>query len=155
MSDFKQIESNDDLKEIIKSAFDTELSLGGAWGYTQALATIIEANEHTIPLSQLEHTIASMRAYLEMNMTLKQEDRYGSININEITREQIKEGSFLYDKVTYEITAMKEDIYATFINEYKESYGKEDFDLNGHFQRRKKATLTRMVTYWYEVSKVL
>jgi len=155
MSNFKQIESTNNLREVIKSAFDTELILSGAWGYTEAEATIIEANKQAISLSQLEHTLASMRAYLEMNMTLEKEERYGSINVNETTREQIKAGSHIYDKVTYEITAIQEDLYASFINEYKESYGKKNFDLNDHFNRRKEATLTRKVTHWFEVSSVI
>ena len=151
MSIFQQIISNHDLKEVIKSAFDTDLEVNGAWGYTQALATVIEKTD--IPILQLEHTLASMRAYIEMNMTQEKEERYGSINVNEITREQCEEDRQVYDKVSYEITAMKEDIYASFINEYKEGYGTEDFDINEHFKRRKEATLTRVITYWFEVSK--
>jgi hypothetical protein len=155
MSDFKQIASGDAIKEVIKSAFDTDLALSGAWGYTKALTTVIEANQNDIPLPQLEHMITSMRAYLEMNMTQTKEERYGSINVNEISREQSKENGLIYDKVTYEIPAMKEDTYAAFINEYKEGYGTEGFDLNGHFKRRKEATLTRVVTHWFEVSKII
>ncbi|RRS32144.1 MAG: hypothetical protein P794_01850 [Epsilonproteobacteria bacterium (ex Lamellibrachia satsuma)] len=152
---FKQIFSNNDLKEVIKSAFDTDLPLNGAWGYTKSLSTVIEANQSNIPLPQLEHMITSMRAYLEMNMTLEKEERYGSINVNETAREQTKEDDLIYDKVTYEITAMREDTYAAFINEYKEGYGTTEFDLNGHFQKRKEATLTREVIHWFEVSKVI
>jgi len=155
MSDFKQIESDDNIKQVIKSAFDTDLALSGAWGYTKELATIIEANHNNIPLHQLEHTITSMRAYLEMSMTQEKDERYGSINVNEISREQRKEDGYIYDKVIYEITAMKEEAYAAFINEYKEGYGTDGFDMNEHFKRRKEATLTRVVTHWFEVSKII
>lgn len=153
MSDFKQIENNDNIRQMIKSAFDTDMALSGAWGYTQILATVIESTD--LPVPHLEHTLASMRAYIEMNMTQEKEERYGSINLNETSREQIKTDKFIYDKVTYEITAMKEDVYASFINEYKEGYGKEEFDLNDHFKRRKEATLRRVITYWFEVSKLI
>ena len=152
MSTFKQLESDGDLQEVIKSAFDTTLSVSGAWGYTQALATIIEKTD--LPTIQLEHTLASMRAYIEMNMTQEKEDRYGSINLNETLREQIQKDGLTYDKVIYEITAMKEGTYALFINEYKEGYGTEGFDLNEHFKRRKEATLTRVITHWFEVSNI-
>ena len=153
MSIFKQITSNNDLKEVIKSAFDTDLEVNGAWGYTQSLATVIEYTD--LPTLQLEHTLASMRAYIEMNMTQEKAERYGSINVNEIAREQTEENSQIYDKVTYEITAMQEDIYASFINEYKEGYGTEEFDLNDHFKKRKEATLTRVITYWFNLSKTI
>ena len=153
MLKFEQLKSDNDLKEIIKSAFDADLAVSGAWGYTQALATIIESTD--LPLAQLEHMIASMRAYIEMNMTLQKADRFGNINLNEIDREQEYVGDMVYDKVTYEITAMKEDTYTSFINAYKEGYGAEGFDMTEHFNQRKKATLTRNEVYWFEVHQTL
>jgi len=153
MSKFQMLQSDNDLKEIIKSAFDTDLYIDGSWGYTQKLATIIHQSE--VPLSQFEHMFASMRAYVEMNMTKEKEERYGSINLNEIAREQLMIDNHTYDKVTYKITAMKEDIYASFIASYKEGYGKESFDISEHFKQREAATLSREVIHWYEVSNVL
>ena len=152
MSTFKQIRSNNDLKEMIKSAFDTDLKVNGAWGYTQELATIIEKTD--FPTIQLEHTLASMRTYIEMNMTQEKEKRYGSINLNEISRENFNDNGLNYHKVNYEITAIKDNDYAAFISEYKENYGKEDFDLNEHFKKRKESTLTREVIYWFEISDI-
>jgi len=93
-------------------------------------------------------------AYLEMNMTLPEKERFGSINLNETQREEIVEGKQRYHRVVYEITAMKEETYATFIDEYKEGYGKEDFDMEAHFRRRKEATLIRHEPYWFEVSQI-
>jgi hypothetical protein len=155
MSQFDQIPSEEPIKEVIKAAFDTDLPLEGGWGYTMPLATIIRANPDNIPLTQFEHMIASMRAYLEMNMTRPKEERYGSINLNEKSRETIEEGEKIYHHVIYEISAMKESDYAAFIEAYKEGYGKEDFDMEEHFQRRKEATLVRMEPHWFEVSQVL
>jgi hypothetical protein len=153
MPNFQTLPSNNDLKEIIKTAFDTDLDIGGSWGYTQKLATIIYHSK--MPLPQLEHMFASMRAYVEMNMTKEKEARYGSINLNEIARERLSIDNLTYDKVTYRITAMKESLYASFIAEYKEGYGKENFDISEHFKQREAATLTRKVTHWYDISKTL
>ena len=153
MAEFVPIKSDDDLREVIKAAFDADLAISGAWGYTQELATIIESTE--APLAQLEHMLASMRTYIEMNMTLPPEERYGSINLNETHREQIKENTLVYDKVTYEITAMKEEVYNAFIKEYKEGLGKEDFDITAHFEERKKATISINEVYWFEVHQAL
>lgn len=152
MKTFSDVQSDNDIAEVIKSAFDMDLSISGAWGYTQESATVL--SDSGISLDQLEHTIASMRAYIEMNMTLPKEKRYASINLNEKNREQFSDGALLYHKVTYEITAMEEDIYASFINEYKESYGSEDFDMNEHFSKRKTATLTRSVVHWFETHQI-
>ena len=149
MSTFPELKSDNDLKQIIQTAFDTDLDIDGSWGYSKELATVINTTE--VPLVQVEHIFASMRAYVEMNMTQEKEVRYGSINLNEISREQIQSGSLLYDKVTYKCTAMREDIYADFISEYKENYGNKDFDLTMHFKKREKATLHREVIHWFEI----
>jgi len=153
MSKFEQLKSDDDLREVIKTAFDADLAISGAWGYTQEKATIIESAE--VPLTQLEHMLASMRSYIEMSMTLPPQERYGSINLNETQREQVKKDNLVYDKVSYEITAMKEDHYTAFINEYKEGLGKEGFDISAHFEERKKATISRGEVYWFEVHQAL
>ena len=147
MYTFQKIPEGDPLKEVIKTAFDAEMDVSGGWGYTQEVATVI----HTmgLPLEQFEHTFAMMRAYLEMNMTLSKEERFGSINPREIKRETIVEGSKHYDKVTYEVTAMQESRYNEFINAYKEGYGQEGFDINAHFKERKEATLHREVEHWF------
>ena len=153
MSSFIQLKCDEDLQKIIKVAFDTDLNIKGSWGYTQDNATIILSSP--TPLIQFEHMFASMRAYIEMNMTREKDDRYGSINLNEVEREQVISGTQTYDKVTYKITAMKEDVYASFIAEYKEGYGKEAFNISEHFKKREDATLTREVSHWYEVTKII
>lgn len=150
MPTFKELPSEDDIKEVLKRAFDADLDISGAWGYTQDKATNIGSAEATV--AQLEHMLGSMRSYIEMNMTLSEEERYGSINLIERNREEHLTELAHYDKVTYEITAIKESRYNAFIKEYKEHYGKEDFDLTAHFEARKKETLKREATYWFKLS---
>ena len=58
-----------------------------------------------------------------------------------------------FHRVTYTVTAMKESLYNAFVDEYKEGYGKADFDLADHFERRKEATLERKITYWFDIRK--
>jgi len=147
MSMFTQLQCDDDLKQIIKVAFDTDLDIQGSWGYTQETATTVLSSP--VPLAQFEHMFASMRAYVEMNMTKEENERYGSINLNEIQREEIEIGNIHYDKVIYAITAMREDIYANFINAYKDGYGDASFDLTEHFTQREEATLHREVEHWF------
>jgi hypothetical protein len=151
---FKQIKTQNDLKEMIQAAFDLALDVDGSWGYTKEEATILlSLPENTSP-KQLQHTLASMRTYLEMHMTLSEEERYGSINITEKQRESLCINQINYDKVTYRVQAINEKMYAIFIQEYKEMYGKEGFDLGAHFQRREEATLKREITYWFDTSSL-
>lgn len=152
MTTFKKLQENNDIQALIKSTFDADLSLAGGWGYTEEKATIIKALPEGMTLPQLEHMLTSIRAHLEMNITQEQENRYGAINANEKAREEIKKEASVFDKVRYEVTAMKEDIYNAFIKEYKEGYGKECFDLSDHFKRREEATLKREVIHYFEVS---
>lgn len=149
MSDFKQLEPTNDLKDIIKTAFDSDLPVSGSWGYTQEDLTHILTS--TMSELQIQHVFASMRAYVEMNMTLPQEERYGSINVNEKSRESFTQDGKEVRKIIYEVTAMKESLYNAFIKEYKEGYGQASFDLTAHFNRRKEATLTREVTHWFSI----
>jgi len=150
MSQFQELTGDDNIKDVIKSAFDTDLPIDGSWGYTEASSTVITTSD--IPYTQLEHMFASMRAYVEMNMTQDVKTRYGSINVNELSREEVTTDAQAYHKVIYEITAIKESLYTAFIKEYKENYGKESFDLTGHFNKRKEATLQREVIHWFKIN---
>jgi len=153
MTTFSRLKENTNIQELIKVTFSADLALSGDWGYTEEKATIIESLSDNIPLVQLEHMVTSIRAHLEMNITQEKEHRYGGINANEKSRETYSNGKYILHKVTYEITAIKEDLYATFIKEYKEGYGKEGFDLKEHFKKRREATLIREVTHYFEVSQ--
>ena len=155
MPGFKKLKETHNIQELIQATFDADLPIAGSWGYTKEKSTVTEALPESMTLPQLEHMLTSIRAHLEMNITQEQENRYGGINANESAREEIKSEEGIFDKVTYEITAMKEDIYTVFIKEYKAGYGKEEFDLNDHFKRREEATLKREVIHYFEVSALL
>jgi len=154
MTTFNTLQENTNIQELIKTTFDADLPISGDWGYSKEKASIIEALPQGMPLPQLEHTFTSIRAHLEMNITQEKENRYGGINANERAREVISSDTAVFDKVTYEITAIKEELYNAFIKEYKEGYDNEALDLNDHFKRRKEATLTREIVHYFEVSNI-
>jgi len=149
---FKEIAAGEDVKAVVKSAFDIDLDISGDWGYTQQRAMII--NHTDVPLENLEHTLASMRAFIEMNMTMPDSKRYGAINVNETKRECISKDNRIYDKITYEISGMLESDYEKFIEEYKEGYETPDFDIQAHFQRRKEATVVMEKVFWFDITDV-
>ena len=152
MPTFNSLPENTNIQTLIKDTFDADLPLSGDWGYSKERASIIDALPQDMPLLQLEHMVTTIRAHLEMNITQEEENRYSAINANELSREESQTNGLIYDKVTYEVTAIKEDLFKQFIHEYKEGYEKEGFDLNAHFKRRKEATLTRKITHYFEVS---
>jgi len=153
MPTFQEISPDNDLKKMIHSAFDLDLDISGAWGYNAKEATVIHSLD--VQLSQLEHRLASLRAYIEMNMTLSPEERYASISLKELSRRQEKYDLITYDVLSYEITAMQESIYERFISEYKEMYGKKEFNMTKHFEERKEKTLSRTIEYWFAISQIL
>jgi len=150
MTNFNELPPQDRLQEFILAAFNIEFPLSGDWGYTFERATTIESLREGMPLNQLQHTFATIRAQIEMS----EKSAYRGINVNEKSRESISNDNKLFEKVTYEITAMREEDYNKFVQEYKDGYENNELDLNDHFKRRKEATLTREVYHYFEVTKV-
>ena len=138
----------DDIAGVIEDAFNAKLNISGGWGYDNKSAVVVESLD--IPIDQFLHMYANVRANLEMNMTLESDERYGGISPTFLEGKQIEIENKAYDMITFEITAMKETIYANFIQEYKDNYGKnEDFDLSDHFKRRKESTITIQSDFWF------
>ena len=154
MITFKTLQENTDIHTLIKETFDADLPISGDWGYSKKSSSIIDALPEGMTLPQLEHMITTIRAHLEMNITQEETNRYGGINANEKSRELINNNNQTYDKVTYEITAIKEKLYHAFIKEYKAGYENGSLDLNTHFKRRKEATLTIESVHYFEVSSI-
>ena len=146
----EKISAEDGISKIIKSAFDMDLDISGGWGYSRNDAIVI--NEMDDNIAQLQHTLCSIRTHLELNLTREAQDRYAGINLNEVSRENIDMDGKHYKKITYKIDAMLESEYAKFINEYKQGYGKDGFDLEAHFNNRKSATKHKSVSMFYLAS---
>ena len=154
MSDqFKEIPATDPISDVIRSAFDLSIPVEGGWGYTIDTALKL-LPPLPAPLTQTEYTLASMRTHIEMHMTLPDDQRYGGINLNELSREERVIENRYYDIVSYEVTAMRESDYTRFIEAYKEGYGKDDFDISAHFEARKAATLIRKITLYFDTTDV-
>jgi len=145
---FEQLPNVDDLSGVIEDMFGVKLDISGGWGYDNSAPVIV--NSLDIPIDQFLHMFASIRANTEMNLYLEEKQRYGSINCNFIEGKQVEIENQLFDMITFEITAMKEIIYADLIDEYKENYGKnEEFDLEDHFKRRKENTIKLETDFWF------
>ena len=144
---FDKIQSSDKVEDIIFGAFGLKLEISGGWGYSENDA--VEIFGDAIPASQVEYMFATARSNIEMNLSQPQSSRYGGINVKEIKKEIIG----YFEKVTFEITGINEEIYAEFIKEYKENHGKSDFDLAGHFKKRTENTISRNEDIWFKNMK--
>jgi len=144
---FERVEPVENLREVIKDVFEVDLDIQGGWGYDNNSATIV--NSLDVPLEQFVHMWSTIRATIEMNLMLDEDDRFGGINANFEESKKFEIENKTYDVLTFKITAMNEKEYAQFIKEYKEGYGKQDFDLSDHFKRREQSTISRYVDYWF------
>jgi len=145
---FKQLPAVDDLAGVIEDVFGVKLDISGGWGYDNNSVVIVHSLD--IPIDQFLYMFSSMRANIEMNMTLEDGNRYGGINTNFVDGKQIEIENKVYDMITFEITAMKESIYADFIQEYKDNYGKnKDFDMSEHFKQREANTIKLQSDFWF------
>ena len=151
---FSQLKNDDNPKDVIKVAFDQNLDISGGWGYDKASALIIHStNTKTLP--ELEYTLVMMRSYLEMNLTQPKESRYSAINLVEKDRKMHQDiDGKIYEKVIYELSAMLEDKYNAFIQEYKEGQNNSTFDVNEHFERRKENTIKRDISCLFDLTNV-
>ena len=146
--EFKRLPAVDDIAGVIEDVFGVKLDISGGWGYDNNSAVIV--NSLDIPIDQFLYMFSQMRANIEMNMTLDEENRYGGINTNFVDGQQIEIEDKVYDMITFEITAMKENIYADFIQEYKDNYGKNiDFDMSEHFKQREANTIRLQSDFWF------
>jgi hypothetical protein len=84
-----------------------------------------------------------------MNLTQDEKNRYAGINVNQIEHKEFEIENKQYDLVTFKVTAIKEKDYNNFIQEYKDNYGKESFDLKEHFENRNKATIEIHSDFWF------
>lgn len=145
---FDTIPPVDDLGGVIEDVFGVKLDIKGGWGYDDK--TAVEVGDlKDIETDQFLHMFGSIRANVEMNLTLEEEDRYGGINLH---LEELKEFDINgknYKVATYTITAMPEKKYAGFIQEYKDNYGKKEFDLDAHFKAREESTIKITADIWY------
>jgi len=147
---FSKVTIDGDIKDIIKSLFDMDLEISGGWGYSRQEASII-LDDKSMPIKQREHIIASMRSYIEMNVTQDKDTRYAGINLQESSREEMIKDDEVYHKITYAITAILESRYKELMKEYKEGYETKEFDMVKHFEDRKESTLTRVEDYWFKI----
>ena len=143
--EFKEINSTDDISQIIKSAFGVDIEISGSWGYSKDKSTDISKIKENIKSTQ--ELMGTMRANMEMNMLLSEDERYGSITLHEINREENDN----FHHIEYEVSAMKESDYKIFIQEYKDNFSDDSFDLQNHFNKRKEATIKRRVSHWFKV----
>ncbi len=143
----KQCEPVEDIQKIAKEIFGIDLSISGGWGYDENSATVIDKLE--MPMDQFTNIFATIRANIEMNITLDDENRYSAINITLIDSKETKINNKTYTVVSFKITAINELLYKDFIKEYKEGYGKKEFDLAEHFKKREENTIVRNIDYWF------
>lgn len=144
---FENLPAVDDISGLIKDIFDVELDISGGWGYNNTSA--LEIKNLAIPIEQFFQMFASMRANIEMNLTLDEDTRYAGINVTKLEHKTIELENKEYNVLTFKISAIKEKEYNNFIQEYKDNFGKKEFDLEKHFKSREASTIKIESDFWF------
>ena len=144
---FENLPAVDDISGLIKDIFAVELDISGGWGYNNTSA--LEVKNLDIPVEQFFQMFASMRANIEMNLTLEEDTRYGGINLSQLEHKTIELENKEYQVLTFKITAIREKEYNNFIQEYKDNFGKKEFDLDKHFKQRESSTIKIESDFWF------
>jgi len=143
--EFKKLESVENIKEVVANLFDIELNIAGGWGYGSESALKVEQLD--IPIEQFINMFTTLRSNVEMNFDKK--EKYGGITLSLEELKSLDIDNTPYQIARFNLSAMSEKVSAEFIKEYKENYGKKEFDIGEHFKRRKEQTLTRVVECWF------
>ncbi|MEA2098606.1 MAG: hypothetical protein U9P72_00580 [Campylobacterota bacterium] len=148
--EFKKAQDVENIKETIKDIFDLELDISGGWGYDQQSALKIKKLDCSF--EQFAHTFAIIRSNVEMNIMQEESNSHSGLNVHIENQKEITENGIDYKIVSFKVTATLTQLNKEFIKEYKENYGKESFDIQEHFQRRKEAEITRTIECWFDIS---
>jgi len=147
---FKKLPEVDNISEVINDVFGVQLDISGGWGYDTSMPVII--NSLDIPKDQFFHMFGSIRANIQMNLSLEEDERYGAINVILDDKKKSTVDNFEYDIIKFKVSAIKEKEYAEFIQEYKDNYGKKEFDIGDHFKRREASTLKLIDTIYFRTN---
>lgn len=143
MSEFVKITDKGDIRKIIKDTFNADLDISGGWGYDEKSAVIVHSLH--VDKEQFFGMFATIKATIELSILKQEDERYSGINPSIKNIETLGD----FTKVDFEISAIKKQTYNELIKEYKDGYGKRDFDLEKHFEKRKSATLHANMTCWF------
>ncbi len=152
IKNFEKAQDVENIKETIKNIFDLDLEVSGGWGYNQQSALKIEKIESSF--EQFAHTFAIMRANVEMNIMQDESNRYSGLNVHIEDKDEITKDDITYKIISFKITATQTEQNNKFIKEYKENYGKADFDITEHFLKRKEAAITRTTECWFNTTDI-
>lgn len=144
---FKELETVEDIREVVNNLFDVDLNISAGWGYGKDTALIVGRLD--MPTSQFTNLFVTLRTNIEMSFNFDKDNKYGGIILNEKNRKEVEFDGKSYSIITFNVTAMLEKEYAKFIKEYKDNYGKKEFDIAKHFKQRKEQTLSRVVECWF------
>ncbi len=152
MINFEKAQNVENIRETIKNIFNLDLDISGGWGYNQQSALKIEKTDTS--LEQFAHTFAIIRSNIEMNIMQEESNRYSGLNAHIEDEEEMTKDEINYKIISFKITATATQQNNELIKEYKENYGKENFDIKRHFQKRKECEITRTIECWFDTTNI-
>jgi hypothetical protein len=134
------------------------MPIKGGWGYTKEDAVIIDKNDPVVDPNipfvgiRLEYIFAKYRTCLELITYRKENERFSKIELNLIKQSLIKDESGIYDKLTFEITALHDKDFFELKSEWENNFYLDSFDKAAHFEKRKAKQIHLKRDFWFEIS---
>lgn len=160
--DFVDLQTMETPREILQSDFPRlgELPIKGGWGYSQAMACVIDKNDPSvdprIPFNgvAVEYVFAEYRVYEELIIFRPKGQRYAGIRLDLASQEHSSlEGRF-YDRLTFQVLAFREEDFEWLKAKYEGPDGvrNPNFDAEAHAALHNSLLHTGTREYWFDVT---
>jgi len=137
-----------------------ELPIRGGWGYTLDDAVIIDRNDPIvqkgIPFNGIgiEYVFVEKRIYEELIIFCREDDRHSGIKWEQLRQSLHEYDGKMYDKLTYEVTALPDKDWNELKAEWEgpNGHGSSNFDNDAHVKKRFSRTVRYIAEYWFDIT---
>lgn len=159
-----RISSFESPRQIIAEDFKLPLPIFGGWGYTKDDAAIIvkpkidKIVNKSMPFNgiEIEYVFVEKRIYEELIIFRPEGEKFSGITWKLLLQELIerKSDERVYDKLTFEITALPDNDFEELKAEWEgpEGFRNPNFDNEAHEKKREERTLRYVREYWFDIT---
>lgn len=136
------------------------LPIQGGWGYTKDDACIIVKNDPLVNPSStfdgigIEYVFVEKRIYEELIIFRPQGEKFSGIRWNLLKQSTLHEEDRVYDKLTFEITALHENDWEELKAEFEGPQGaiNPNFDMGAHEKKLQEKMVSYTRDFWFDIT---
>jgi len=150
-------------REVLAACFKSlngGLPIHGGWGYTQNDACIVNRDDPLVNKEMpfdgvgIEYSFVQKRTYIEMIILRPEGEKFSGIEWKLLSQNVVSESGQIFDRMVFEINALKDDDWEELKKEYEGEYGygHPDFDLVLHNKKRSEKTNSFVKEFWFDIT---